>query len=134
MAFHLHAVPATLTLSRERIGRPFLEDHRLVQGYPEDVAGPVHIIACQSGATETQARTILGFPDAMVVSAPFGVFVADETQQIQFALMKDCRDDTTTRNAIHRFLVWLREAGEEEALARRAEKRRNIANAIAAEL
>ncbi len=134
VAFHLHAAPAALTLSRERVGRPFLEDHRLVQGYAKEVAGPVHIIACQSGATETQARTILGFPDAMVVSAPFGIFVADETQQIQFALLKDCRDDTTTRHAVHRFLDWLREAGEEEALARRAEKRRKIANAIAAEL
>lgn len=136
LALHLHAAPAALTLpaSRERVGRPFLEDHRLVQGYTKKVAGPVHIIACQSGATEAQARTILGFPDAMVVSAPFGIFVADETQQIQFALLKDCRDDTTTRNAIHRFLDWLREADEEAALARRAEKRRNIANAIAAEL
>lgn len=134
VVFHLHAAPAALTLSRERVGRPFHEDHRLVQGYPKDVAGPVHIVACLSGATETQARTILGFPDAMVVSAPFGIFVADETQQIQFALLKDCRDNTTTRHAVHRYLDWLREAGEEEALARRAEKRRKIANAIAAEL
>jgi hypothetical protein len=136
LALHLHAAPAALTLpvSRERVGRPFLEDHKHVEGYPQEVVGPVHIIACQSGATESQARAILGFPDAMVVAAPFGIFVADETQQIQFALLKDCRDDTTTRNAVHRFLDWLREAGEDEALARRAEKRRNIANAIAAEL
>lgn len=77
---------------------------------------------------------MLGFPDATVISTPFGIFVADETQQIQFALLKDCRDDSTTRNAVHRFLDWMREAGEEEAVARRAEKRRNVANAIAAEL
>lgn len=136
VAFHLHASPGALsvTASRERVGRPFLEDHRHVGGYRPDTAGPVHLVACQSGTTEAQARTILGFPDATVVSAPFGIFVADQTQQIQFALLKDCRDDTTTRSAAHRFFDWLRETGEEQAVQERAEKRRRVSNAIAAEL
>ena len=136
VAFHLHASPGALSVteSRERVGRPFLDDHRHVERYRPDTAGPVHLIACQSGTTEAQARTILGFPDATVVSAPFGVFVADHTQQIQFALLKDCRDDTTTRNATHRFFDWLRETGEDRALLDRAEKRRRVSNAIAAEL
>jgi hypothetical protein len=136
IAFHLHASPGALsvTASRERVGRPFLEDHRHVDGYRSDTAGPVHLVACQSGATEAQARTILGFPDTTVISAPFGVFVADQTQQIQFALLKDCRDETTTRSAAHRFFDWLRETGEEAAVLDRAQKRRRVVNAIAAEL
>ena len=134
VALHLHAAPASLSVTRDRVGRPFLQDPELVQSYSKNAAGPVHLIACQSGATETQARTILGFPDATIVSAPFGIFVADETQQIQFALLKDCRDETTTRNAGHRFLDWLRDTSEEVALATRAEKRRRIAEVIAAPL
>lgn len=35
------------------------------------------MIACNKGATETHATSPLGFPDATVVSDPFGVFVAD---------------------------------------------------------
>lgn len=136
VAFHLHASPGALsvTASRERVGRPFLDDHRHVDGYRSDTAGPVHLIACQSGTTEAQGRTILGFPDATIVSAPFGIFIADQTQQIQFALLRDCRDETTTRSAAHRFFDWLRETGEEQAVLERAEKRRRVANAIAAEL
>lgn len=52
-------------------------------------------------------RRLLGFPDAEFVSAPFGVFVADNVQKVQLAFLKDCRDETTTRHNVQRFFEWL---------------------------
>lgn len=136
VVFHLHASPASLSVaaSRELVGRPFLADHRLAQDYGADLVGPVHIIACQGGATETQARTLLGFPDATIVTPGFGIFAADEVQQIQFVLLKDCRDDATIRSALHRLRAWLLETGEDILVFQRAKRRRAIVDAIAAQL
>jgi hypothetical protein len=135
IVFHLHAAPGSLGVPaiREMVGRPFLHDHRRVAAYPDDANGPVHVIACQSGATEAQARAMLGFPDATFVSPGFGIFAADNVQQIQFALLKDCRDDTTTRSSMHRMLQWLRESGEDSLVADRARRRRVIAATISAQ-
>lgn len=135
IVFHLHAAPGSLGVPaiREMVGRPFLHDHRRVAAYPNDANGPVHVIACQSGATEAQARAMLGFPDATFVSPGFGIFAADNVQQIQFALLKDCRDDTTTRSSMHRMLQWLRESGEDSLVADRARRRRVIAATISAQ-
>ena len=49
--------------------------------------GPVHVIACHKTATESQAARLLGFPDATLVSAPFGIFAADPVQKVQFAFI-----------------------------------------------
>lgn len=135
IVFSLHAAPAGLAVpaSRERVGRPFLEDYKIVGGLPPKL-GPVHLIASQSSATEAQARALLGFPDATVVKPPFGIFAADEVQQVQFAILRDCRDETTTRHAVHRFLDWLRESGEDAEVVRRASKRRTISDTVAAQL
>jgi hypothetical protein len=134
--FKISACPDALSVaaSRERVGRPFLQDHRHVDSAAEGVMGPVHLIACSSGATEAQARQILGFPDATIVRAPFGIFVADEIQKIQFVLLRDCRDPTGTRHGLHRFIDWLRESAEARALALRAASRRRIIDVIAAEV
>lgn len=133
---HLHASPASFSVaaSRELVGRPFLADHLATPGYSKGVAGPVHLIACQAGVTETQARTMLGFPDATFVTPGFGIFAADEVQHIQFAMLKDCRDETTVRAAVHRFRTWLEETGEDQVVLERARRRRIIADAIAGQV
>jgi len=95
--------------------------------------GPVHLIACQKGVTETQALRQLGFPDAIAVTAPFGVYVADPVQKIQMVFMANCRDETTTRGQLQRFLQWLAQEGEDRRLAGRAGARRRIADLIAKE-
>ncbi len=133
IVFQLHAAPGSLSIPavREMVGRPFLSDHRRVSKYPDNVCGPVHLIACQAGVTEAQARTMMGFPDAIFLVPNFGIFAADDVQQIQFALLKDCRDDTTTRSAVRRLMQWLRESGEDSLVAERAIRRRAIATTIA---
>jgi hypothetical protein len=130
------AIPAALTVSaaREMVGQPFLRDHEALPVLSvQKAAGPVHLIACHKTVTEAQAVRLLGFPDATVVSAPFGVYVADDVQKIQMILIANCRDETTTRHGVQRLFDWLEQTGEADRLARRAQSRTNIIKAISAE-
>ena len=129
------AIPAALSVAaaREMVGQPFLRDHTLSGHLKGKRGGPVHVIACQKTATEAQATRLLGFPDATVVSAPFGVFVADNIQKVQFAFIVNCRDEATTRHGVQRFFEWLAQTGEESLVASRATARARIVSAIAKE-
>jgi hypothetical protein len=132
------AIPAALTVSaaREMVGQPFLRDHELssvLSRRKRTCGGPVHVIACHKTATEAQAIRLLGFPDATVVSAPFGVFVADGVQKVQFAFIVNCRDESTTRHGAQRFFEWLAQTGEAALVAERAQARARIVAAVAKE-
>ncbi|MGB8743335.1 MAG: DUF4062 domain-containing protein [Xanthobacteraceae bacterium] len=133
--FALNAVPASLGIAsaREMIGRPFLKDHELVDAMSKPI-GPIHLIGCNRTVTESQARQLLGFPDATIVNAPFGVYVADNAQKIQFVLLSNCRDETTTRYALQRFREWLEEADEASDLVEHAASRKRIVQVIANEI
>lgn len=135
VVFMPHAIPDALsvTSARELVGQPFLLDHRLADLLIEERGGPVHVIACQKTATETQARRMLGFPDATVVSAPFGIYVADNIQKVQFAFLVNCRDEQNTRYATQLLFEWLERTGEDVLLAARSRSRANIVNTIASE-
>lgn len=129
------AIPERLSVApaKELVGQPFLHDHRHAPLLRGEKGGPVHVIACHKSATETQATKLLGFPDATVVKAPFGIFVADDVQKVQFAFIVECRDETTTRHGAQRFFEWLLQSGEEGYVARRARARARIVRAIAKE-
>jgi len=131
------AIPAALSVSaaKEMVGQPFLNDYKLAGVLKKrGRGGPIHIIACHKTATESQAIRLLGFPDATVVSAPFGVFVADNIQKVQFSFIVNCRDETTTRHGIQRFFEWLEQTGEERLVAKRARSRARIVSVIAKEM
>ena len=130
------AIPAAITIgaAKEMVGQPFLRDHELYRVVKGKRGGPVHVIGCHKNATETQATKLLGFPDATVVNAPFGVFVADNIQKVQFAFIVNCRDDATTRHGVQRFFEWLAQTGEEALVAERAKARARIVSAIAKEV
>jgi len=134
--FETHAIPASLSVgpARELVGQPFLNDHLIADALSGGRGGPVHIIACHKTATETQAIKLLGFPDATVVSAPFGVFVADNIQKVQFVFIINCRDETNTRHGVQRFFEWLNQTGEDLLLVNRAIARTRIVRAIAKEV
>lgn len=135
VAVVIHAIPASFSVAaaRELVGRPFLEDHLRIQ-LLASAHGPLHLIACHRGATETQATSLLGFPDATVVSGPFGVFVADDVQKVQFAFLANCRDDSQTRHANQRFFEWLQQTGESARVASRAVSRARIVKVVAKEM
>jgi hypothetical protein len=130
------AVPAAMSVAaaREMVGQPFLKDHLFASALTDDRGGPVHLIGCHKSITEAQATKLLGFPDATVVSTPFGVYVADNVQKIQLVLIANCRDDPNTRHGVQRFFEWLQQTGEGALLAQRAAARARIVNSISKEL
>ncbi len=128
-----HAIPAAFSVgpAKEMVGQPFLRDYKFFKYLKkEHSGGPMHVIACQKTATEAQAMKLLGFPDATVVSTPFGVFVADNIQKVQFAFIANCHDETTTRHGVQRFFEWLAQSGEQQYVTIRAQARARIVHAI----
>ena len=129
------AIPAALSIgaAKELVGQPFLQDYKLSKKLKKNMGGPIHIIGCNKNVTETQAMKILGFPDAAVINAPFGVFVADNIQKIQIAFIANCRDESSTRYGLQRFFKWIEQAKEDIRISKRAMARARITNAIAKE-
>lgn len=134
--FRPSAIPAAFTVpaAREMVGQPFLKDHELSSALGSGVGGPVHTIACQKNVTEAQAMSLLGFPDATIVSGSFGVYVADNIQKIQLCLISNCRDAASTKHGMQKLFDWLQRTGEEGLLAQRAMSRAKILKTIAGEL
>lgn len=132
--FACHGAPRSLSLaaSREMVGQPFLRDHEILRAAASGVIGPIHIIGCPKGVTETQAVSLLGFPDFTVVEGSFGVYAADRVQRIQLCLLANCSDPGSTRNAVERFFEWLDRSRELPAMLDRAKSRRRIIDAILA--
>lgn len=132
----IDAIPAAASepAARELVGQPFLRDHlhaaALAAG---QLLGPIHVIACHRGITESQATRMLGTPDSMVVASDFGIFAADHVQKIQVALLARCSDDNATAVAVRRFTEWLLQSGEGKGVIERARSRRRILDAVAAE-
>jgi len=134
--FRPSAIPAAFTVSaaREMVGQPFLRDYELSDSLGSSVGGPVHVIACQKNVTEAQAMSLLGFPDATIVSGSFGIYVADNIQKIQLCLISNCRDAASTRHGLQKLFDWLDRTGEDARLAQRAVSRAKILETIAREL
>jgi hypothetical protein len=129
----LHAVPASLSqaAARELVGQPFLMDYTLHDQLKGGDGGPIHLVACYKGATESQALKMLGFPDATVVPGRFGLHVADSVQKIQIVLLRNCQTPTATTHAISTWLEWVKRSTEDQLVAKRAVARKRIIAAIA---
>ena len=133
----LHAIPDSVSIAsaRERVGQPFLQDFRKNKQLLKDdnTIGPVHIIGCHKTVTETQARNILGFPDAIILKDSFGIYVADNIQKIQMVFLEKCSDSYSTAHAFQEFIDWMIRTNEMEELEKRATSRKNIIETIANE-
>jgi hypothetical protein len=91
------AIPGAYSIpeARERANQLFLHDWQYAPVLKSGVLGPVHFIACNRSMTEgSQAIRQLGFADAIIVTTPFGVYVADDIQKIQIVYLANCRDET----------------------------------------
>ena len=132
----LHAIPDSLSQSaaREKVGQPFLMDYTLHDQLETGDGGPIHLVACYKGATETQALKMLGFPDATVVPGRFGLHVADPVQKIQIVLLRNCQTPTATSHALSDWLEWVKRSAEDRLVAQRAIARKRIIAAIAREI
>jgi hypothetical protein len=125
--------PYAFAEAREGVNQLFLRDYEHAPELRQDRLGPMHMVACHRSATEGQAVRQLGFPDATVVSTPFGVYVADKIQKIQLAFLSNCRDPTTTMYQVQRLFDWIEEVGEGPLIVERAASRARIVTAIADE-
>ena len=125
--------PYAFAEAREGVNQLFLHDYKNALELGQDRLGPIHMIACHRSATEGQAVRQLGFPDATVVSTPFGVYVADKIQKIQLAFLSNCRDPTSTMYQVQRVFDWIEEVGEGPLIVERAASRARIVTAIAGE-
>jgi hypothetical protein len=131
--FVLGAVPDSISVpaAREMVGQPHLEDHLLVKRLASVDGGPVHLITCHKTVTSAQSQKMLGFPNATVVAAPFGVYVFDPVQAIQLVLIAGCGDAIATRHGIQKFLEWLDQSDQTELLVAGAHKRKAVVAALA---
>lgn len=134
LAIHGVAAAMSNSFARESIGQPFAKDHERLSDLKKDVIGPVHIIGCHKGVTESQAAKVLGLNEIMTVDGPFGIYIADPIMKIQMIFLENCRDETTTRHAIQRLMEWFEQTDEIVELIARAGSRKKIVEAIAAEV
>ena len=129
------AIPGSYAIpeARERANQVFLRDWQQAPVLKSNVIGPVHFVACNRSMTESQAIRQLGFPDATIVSTPFGVYVADDIQKMQLVYLANCRDETSLRYQVQRAFDWLELADEKSRFLERAAARARIVQAIAKE-
>jgi len=130
-----HAIPASLSIpsALEIVGQPFRKDHEISNKLGNGQVGPLHIIGCHKTATESQARKLLGFSDAIIITAPFGIYVADKIQKIQFVFIVGCYDVSSTKHGIQRFFDWLEQSNEKVSVVSRGRSRAKILKIIAKE-
>jgi hypothetical protein len=128
----IHGCPSGMNVSsaREMVGQPFLKDHEYIRSNPGKCSGPIHLIGIHKGATEQQAITLLGHPDAVIVEGAFGIYIADKVQNIQMILLSNCRDASSTVHNTQRLLSWLDDSGESDEFYERSKKRRNIIDVV----
>lgn len=131
--FRIGAIPDAMSVAaaREMVGQPHLRDDEFSVMLAGADGGPVHLVACHKGVTESQAQRMLGFPNATVVSAPFGVYVLDPVQAVQIVLVANCADEASTRLGVQRFLEWLPQSRQGTLLVGSAVKRKKLVAILA---
>ncbi len=131
----VHAAPASLSepTAREMVGKPFLADHKLFPALSKPKAGPIHLVACPKNITENQALNMLGFPDATIVSDSFGIHIADNIQNIQIVLLKDCVSPSAIRRQLAAWFEFVERTGEDQYVLDRARRRFKIIKVITEE-
>lgn len=128
----IHAIPSSMTIAaaREMVGRPFYRDYKYSANLKNDIIGPIHFIGCHKNVTETQVRSLVGYPDIILIASDFGVYMADTVQHTQIVFLAGCCDKTCTKNALAGFFGWLERSGQSSMLVANANSRKNIVSAI----
>lgn len=131
--YEYHAYPDSIAIaeSKEKVGQPFLKDYLLVEIMNKhSQIGPVHIIGCYGGITESQVKKILGFNDAIILKSSFGIYVADRVSQIQMIFIEKCQNEDLVKNNVASFFNWIgtdiKEEKMDEKIKQRAAKRKEI--------
>jgi hypothetical protein len=128
----LHVVPDSLSVSdaRSSLGRPFLLELDDFEAIDDLKAGTMHLTAIYGNATQTQVKSILGFPDIAVSQGSFGFYLWEKTSHIQMVFLAKCQTQAAIVNQLTRFNEWLITSGEIDAIQDRGRKRYEILNVM----
>jgi Domain of unknown function (DUF4062) len=134
----VHGVPASFGIAeaRERVGRPYLEDHTILgrKGMNE-VVGPLHVILCHKNITESQVISFMGHPDLFIVRAANGFFVADRISFVQALFLMNAIDDDAIRVSLQGIFEWIESQAQEMGnIVARAHSRAAILRTMAGEI
>lgn len=124
------AIPDSLSVgaARELVGQIFRNDDSLLPG--RDVHGPMHVIACYRGISETAARKLYGVEDAAYIPLDSGILVRDQKLKVQMLLIAKCQDTTSTRSALQTCFEWMERSGQVPVIAQFAKDRSTIVRVV----
>lgn len=126
-----HAIPDHMSVAdaRNRIGRPFVYEHRLLEGETFK-SGVIHFVSVYGNATEIQAKSLVGYPDITVIKAPFGCYLWEKNVHIQIFFIRNCINPQTVRTRLSEVIDWLNGSREKSRILKRANARYSILSAI----
>lgn len=126
-----HAIPDHMSVAdaRNRIGRPFVYEHRLLDGETLK-SGVVHFVGVYGNATEIQAKSLVGYPDITVIKTSFGYYLWEKNVHIQIFFIRNCINPQTVLTRLSEVIVWLNESREKPRILKRANARYSILRAI----
>jgi hypothetical protein len=129
-----HAVPDNMSVSdaRNTIGRPFLEEHNFIKNkeHKKYKTGVIHFVAVYGSVTETQVKTIVGYPDLTVIKASFGFYLWEKNMHIQIFFLKNCINPQTVQTRSSQVSNWLSSSKEQKNILARAKGRYAILEAM----
>ena len=107
----------------------------VVRDLLRDPASTLSLVAVvQSAVVGNIIFTMCGVDSCAIKAALLAPLAVDQVSKVQCLFLRDCRDQTGTRQAVTRTFEWLAEAGEEQFLAQRARARAEIVRVIADQL
>ena len=126
-----HAIPDHMSIAdaRNRIGRPFVYEHKLLEDRHE-ISGVIHFIGVYGNVTETQAKTLVGYPDITVIKGTFGFYLWEKNVHIQIFFLRNCINPQTVRTRLSEVINWLNSSREKSKILKRSEARYSILRTI----
>lgn len=128
-----HGIPDHMSVAdaRNKIGRPFVYEHKLITDRKES-SGVIHIIGVFGNVTEIQAKSLVGYPDITVIKGPFGFYLWGKNVHIQIFFLRNCINPQTVRTRLSEVINWLNSSREKSKILIRAKARYSILSAIKA--
>jgi len=111
--------------AKSYIGRSFLDDQDIIENKKNKKfkKGPIHFIGVYGNATETQIADLIGNPDINTVKEDFGIYVWEQTLNVQMIFLSKCITPEATTTNYNLFQIWAKATEQIELIKKRAEAR-----------
>lgn len=126
-----HGIPDHLSVAdaRNSMGRPFLHEHVELSTSTLN-SGAIHFITVYGNATETQIKSLIGFPDVTLIKTTFGFYLWEQTTQIQIFVSSNCINPNLIKTRRQQIINWLKSSNERSKIKVRADERYKILDVI----